>query len=60
MTSFGAYQPQVPLIALAFLFTAFIGLMLFLVLSLSDPFHGGTTIDPTPFERLIETLRSVG
>ena len=60
MACFGAYRPQVPLIALVSLYTAFIGLVLYLVISLSDPFHGGYTIDPIPFERLIETLRSAG
>ncbi len=60
LACFGAYHPQVPLIAPVSLYTAFIGLVLYLVLSLSDPCHGGYTIDPTPFERLIETLRSVG
>ncbi len=58
MACFGAYRPQVPLIALVSLYTAFIGLVLYLVMSLSDPFHGGQIIDPSPFELLVRTLQS--
>lgn len=58
MACFGAYRPQVPLIALVSLYTAFIGLVLYLVMSLSDPFHGSNIIDPTPFEHLVEVLAS--
>lgn len=58
MACFGAYRPQVPLLALVCLYTAFIGLVLYLILSLSGPFHGANIVEPTPFEHLIEVLRS--
>ncbi len=58
MACFGAYRPQVPLVALVSLYTVFIGLVLYLILAVSDPFRGGIVVDPTPFEHLIETLRA--
>ena len=58
MACFGAYQPQFPLIALVSLCTLFIGMVLYLILAMSDPFQGATIIDPTPFEYLIEALES--
>ena len=57
MACFGAYRPQGPLVGLISLYTLFIGFVLYLVLSLSDPFQGAIGIDPTAFERLAETLR---
>lgn len=58
MACFGAYQPHFPLIALVSLCTLFIGMVLYLILAMSDPFQGATIIDPTPFEYLIEALES--
>ncbi len=57
MACFGAYRPQGPLVGLISLYTLFIGFVLYLILSLSDPFQGAFGIDPTAFERLAETLR---
>ena len=58
MACFGAYRPQVPLVVLVFLYTVFVGLVLYLVLAMSDPFQGDIAIAPTPFEHLVETLQS--
>ena len=58
MACFGAYRPQPALIALVSLYTAFIGLVLYLVMSLTDPFHGGNIIDPLPFEYMVEVWRA--
>lgn len=58
MACFGAYRPQPPLVVLVFLYTVFVGLVLYLVLALSDPFQGYIGIVPTPFEYLVETLQS--
>lgn len=58
MACFGAYQPHFPLIALVSLCTLFIGMVLYLILAMSDPFQGATIIDPAPFEYLIEELES--
>ena len=58
MACFGVYRPHTPLIALVSLYTVFIGLVLYLVLAISDPFRGGLTVDPVAFEHLIELLRA--
>jgi hypothetical protein len=58
MACFGAYRPQGPLVALVSLYTVFIGLVLYLILALSDPFQGGIGVDPTTFEHLVESLRA--
>jgi len=58
MACFGAYRPQAPLILLVSLYTLFVGLVLYLILSLSDPYQGGTGVDPSTFKNLAETLRS--
>lgn len=58
MACFGAYQPQGPLIVLVSLYTSFIGLLMYLVMSLSDPFNGGTIIEPGVLEHLCEMMRS--
>lgn len=59
MALFGGYPPQPPLIALVALYTSFVGLVLYLILALSDPFRGGIGLDPTQFENLVETLRTL-
>jgi len=58
MACFGAYRPRGPLVAIVFLYTVFVGLVLFLILQLSDPFQGDISIAPTAFEYRVETLQS--
>ena len=58
MACFGVYRPQAPLIVLVTMYTIFIGLVLYLVLALSDPFQGSFGVASTPFEYLVETLQS--
>ena len=58
MACFGVYRPQAPLVVLVSLYTVFVGLVLFLVLQLSDPFQGDIGVAPTAFEYLVETLQS--
>jgi hypothetical protein len=57
MACFGAYRPQAPLVVLVLLYTVFVGLVLYLILTLSDPFQG-IGVKPTSFEYLVETLQS--
>lgn len=57
MACFGAYRPQGPLVVLVSMYTLFIGLVLYLILALSDPFQGGIGVDPTTFEHLVEEMR---
>ena len=58
MACFGAYRPHAPLIVLVTLYTVFVGLVLFLIVKLSDPFQGDISVAPTAFEYLVETLQS--
>jgi hypothetical protein len=58
MACFGAYRPQAPLIVLVLIATLFVGLVMFLIVKLSDPFQGDIRIEPTVFEHLVETLQS--
>ena len=57
MACFGAYRPQAPLVVLVLLYTLFVGLVLYLILALSDPFQG-IGVQPTSFEYVIEKLQS--
>ena len=58
MACFGAYKPQAPLVALVSLCTMFVGLVLYLILELSEPFQGAMSVDPTTLEYLVESLRA--
>jgi hypothetical protein len=57
MACFGSHQPQPPLIVLVLLYTLFIGWVVYLIITLSDPFQG-IGVHPTSFEHLIEKLQS--
>jgi hypothetical protein len=57
MACFGAYRPQPPVVTLLGLATAFVGLVLYLILSLSDPFQSGV-LEPTTLEYLVDSLRA--
>ena len=58
MVCFGAYRPQAPIVVLVIFYTVFIGLVLYLVLAMIDPFQVDIGIAPAPFEYLVETLQS--
>ena len=56
---FGAYRPQPPVVLFLSLYCLFIGFVLYLILSLSDPFQGRIGgIDTAAFDYLIETLKA--
>jgi hypothetical protein len=57
MACFGAYRPQGVLIVLVSLYTVFVGLVLYLILALSDPFQG-VGVEPTTFELLVEGMQA--
>ena len=46
-----------PPVGLVLLYTVFIGLALYLILTLSDPFQG-FGVEVTTFEKLVETLKA--
>ncbi len=54
MACFGAYRPQKPLIVLVSAYTAFVGFVLYLILSLSDPYQGAFSVDHSLLDILIE------
>jgi hypothetical protein len=58
MTCYGAYRSEAPVNLLVILYCLFVGLILYLILTLSDPFQG-IGVEPTNFKILIEKLRSV-
>jgi len=58
MACFGAYRPQGPLVVLVSFYTVFVGLVLFLIVKLSDPFQGDISVPPTAFEYLVEAMQS--
>jgi len=58
MACFGAYRPQGPLIILVSLYTMFVGLVLYLILALSDPFQGEVGVDPETLELLVQAMQS--
>ncbi|MCP4384368.1 MAG: DUF4239 domain-containing protein [Hyphomicrobiales bacterium] len=57
MACFGAYKTNTPIVVLLALYTSFIGLVLYMILSFSDPFQGAFGVAPTTFERLVEIMR---
>ena len=57
MACFGAYRPQAVLVGLVLLYTVFIGLVLYLILTLSDPFQG-IGADTNSFEHAVEIMKS--
>ena len=58
MACFGVYPPQTPLVVLILFYTVFIGLVLYFILQLSDPFQGDIGVYAHPFEYLVESLQS--
>jgi len=58
MAFFGVYRPQPVLIGFAALFAGMMGVVVYLVVDLSDPFQGLISVDPTPLEELLEMMRT--
>ena len=58
MACFGVYPPRTPLVVPILFYTIFIGLVLYLILQLSDPFQGDIGVSARPFEYLVESLQS--
>jgi hypothetical protein len=58
MACFGVYPPQTPLVVLISFYTFFIGLVLYLILQLSDPFQGDIGVSARPFEHLVDFMKS--
>ena len=57
MACFGAYRPQAPLVGLVLLYTIFVGMVLYTILDLSDPFQG-IGAKTNSLELLVEVMQS--
>jgi hypothetical protein len=59
MVYLGAYRPRSIIVVLMSLYTLFVGVVIYLVLAMSDPFHGAIAVDSAPFEYVLEAMRQV-
>jgi hypothetical protein len=55
MALFGLFKLKRTLIGLLIIYSSFIGLLIYLILALNDPFQGPLGIDPDSFVSLLET-----
>ena len=58
MVYFGIYQPRPAMISLLSFYTAFVGVIIYLMLAMSDPFQGSFAVDPTPLEYVLESMQT--
>jgi len=58
MMYFGVYKPQIVLTVMVSMYAIFIGLVLYLILALGDPFRGGIGVEPATFMHLVETMQA--
>jgi hypothetical protein len=57
MVYFGIYQPRRILLGFLSFYTVFVGVVIYLILAMSDPFQGAMTIASGPLEYVIESMR---
>ena len=60
MVCFGVYRPQLTLVILISLYTLFVGVVLYLILAMSDPFQGTIGVDPAALEYALEQIKEGG
>lgn len=60
MVYFGVYRPRLAIVALIAFYPLFVGVVIYLILAMSDPFNGATAVDSAPLEYALETMRDVG
>ena len=58
MTCIGLYRPTRTLIVLVSLYASFIGLVIYLILALSDPFQGIPGVDVAPLEIVLHDMQA--
>ena len=56
MVCLGLYPPTRPLVVLVSFYLAFVGLVVYLILALSNPFQGVPGVDTAPLEHVIEVM----
>ena len=57
MVYFGIYQPRRELVGLLALYTLFVGVIIYMILAMGDPFRGALSVDPVPMEYTLETIQ---
>jgi hypothetical protein len=60
MVCFGVYRPCRNVVFLLSLFTLFIGVVIYLILSMSDPFQGSLSVNPAALEYVLERMQGHG
>jgi hypothetical protein len=58
MVLFGIYQPRPALVVLLSLYAIFVGVVIYLILAMSDPFQGTWAVDTAPMEYALEKMQS--
>ena len=58
MACFGAYRPLGPVVSLLAMYAVFVGLVIYLVIVLSDPFRSGIGVETTTFDRMVDIMKS--
>ena len=58
MVYFGVYRPRRALVILMSFYTVFVGVTIYLMVAMSAPFHGSTTVESAPIESVLEEMRA--
>ena len=58
MACFGNNKPDKALLTLVALYSSFVGLVLFLILALSDPIQGRFGVETTSYENVLQMMKS--
>ena len=57
MVYFGVYQPRRIFVWLLSFYTAFVGIVIYMILAMSAPFQGATAVDSAPLQLMLQTMR---
>ena len=60
MVYFGIYEPRPALLSLLLLYTVFVGVVIYLILAMGDPFHGVMSVDSAPFTNVLQAMQADG
>jgi hypothetical protein len=56
MVYFGVYRPRRAFVALLSLYTAFVGIVIYLILLMGSPFDGAAILDSSPLQFILEEM----
>ena len=57
MVLLGVYRASRSVIGLMSIFTSFVGVVIYLILSMGAPFHGVSAVNSAPFELVLEAIQ---